>query len=64
MAKILKPHFHKDELEDWVIICPECEGDAFEIRSESNPETDEDWEVSYVICIKCGAIVYDIEDYI
>ena len=58
MARILKMKKKIiDSMEDydWCLICPECDNDTFEIRLNEDPQKTDDWEVSYIICSKCGA---------
>lgn len=60
MTKVINVDFkHKvDDDSEWILICPECDGESFEIRSSTNPETDEDWEVDFLVCSKCGYSFY------
>lgn len=51
-----------DDDSEWVIICAQCENDTFEIVSNQNPECDDAWEVSSMVCAKCGTEIYYDED--
>lgn len=51
-----------DDDSEYVIICSKCENDTFEIVSNSNPENDDAWEVSAMVCAKCGTEIYYDED--